>query len=69
MNELLTRVEVMAVLKVSKATVIRMENAGRLRKIKLGPNMVRLRRSDLETLIEQASIREADRYSEHEQCS
>ena len=51
-------------LKVSRSTFIRMENDGRIPRVRLGPKTKRYRKADLDALIEssveQEGVRETD---------
>jgi len=51
-KELLTRKDVAELFQVTKMTVIRLENDGKLPAIRLGAGSVRYRRSDIEKFIE-----------------
>jgi excisionase family DNA binding protein len=50
-DQLLTRREAAALLKLSIKTLKRWSKSGKLRDIRIGPNTVRVRRSEIEALL------------------
>jgi excisionase family DNA binding protein len=53
MNELLTREEVMALLKISRSTLIRLQRSGTLATIRLTHQLVRIPRSAVEKFLDE----------------
>jgi excisionase family DNA binding protein len=54
-SELLTRRQLTALFQISLPTLLRWQDAGRLKAVRLGPGTVRYKRSDIETLIADAA--------------
>jgi excisionase family DNA binding protein len=54
-DELMTLKEVMDYLKISRSTVFRLMDAGKLTSIKLGYRTIRFKRSEVEALIDSTS--------------
>jgi len=55
MNELMTRQEVMAFLKISKSTLIRLERRGKLAKVRVTPQCIRIPRESVEQFVNRST--------------
>ena len=51
MDELLTRKEVMKLLKISRSTLYRLEKRGELKRIQISPRKILYKRKDIEELL------------------